>query len=74
MKVRWLIPIKGTVEGRAGGVSPGDVMELPDERAKRYLGMGYVTTHLDGELLQPFLIGTAMPPNVRDERFAKNTR
>lgn len=40
MKIRWLIPIAGTVEGQEG-VKPGDIMEVPDFNGKRYIANGY---------------------------------
>jgi hypothetical protein len=41
MKIRWLIPIAGAVEGRTEGVKPGDIMEVPDVNGKRYIANGY---------------------------------
>lgn len=41
MKIRWLILIGGTVEGRVDGVAPGDIMDVPDFNGKRYVANGY---------------------------------
>jgi hypothetical protein len=52
-KIRWRIHVTGTVEGHENGVAPGDIMELPTERAQAYIDAGYAGTDLTGPL-QPF--------------------
>lgn len=41
MRIRWLITVGGTVEGRVDGVKPGDEMDLPEFNGKRYIAAGY---------------------------------
>jgi hypothetical protein len=73
-KVRWLIRIAGPTEGKSDGVNPGDLMDLPDSSAERYLRIGYVTKLLEGPLPPVFQLGEILPASVRDERFAAQSR
>lgn len=59
MKIRWLIDIAGTVNGDLNGVRRGQVAEIDDVTARRYLANGYVTRDLDGDLPRPYRTGGA---------------
>jgi hypothetical protein len=41
MRIRWKIAVSGMVHGRVNGVKPGDIMDLPEREALRYLKLHY---------------------------------
>ena len=41
MRIRWKIAVSGMVHGRVDGVKPGDIMDLPEREALRYLKLHY---------------------------------
>lgn len=41
MKIKWKISVAGTVHNVDGGVTVGDVMEVDDSEAERYIALGY---------------------------------
>jgi hypothetical protein len=41
MKIRWLINVAGVVHGNADGVNAGDVMDLDEAHALRYVALHY---------------------------------
>jgi hypothetical protein len=55
MKVRMLIDVGGTFHNVAGGVKRGDVVEVDDDNARRYMQLGYAQSASLKELGQPYL-------------------
>jgi hypothetical protein len=53
-KYRMLVSVEGTFHGLGGGVKRGDIVELDDASAKRYLAAGYIETNLKGPVGQPY--------------------
>jgi hypothetical protein len=55
VKVRWLIDVLGPTNGDPNGFRRGQVAEIDDTIARRYLEHGYVTQKLDGDLPRPYV-------------------
>jgi hypothetical protein len=54
MKIRMLDTIYGMFENIEGGVERGDIVDLPDDNAKRYIASQLATAKLKGELPHPY--------------------
>ena len=56
MRIRWLATINGMVEGIEGGVQRGQICDLPDDNARRYIRNSLATADLKSEELpEPYL-------------------
>lgn len=73
MRIRWLLRIVGTVEGQNDGVFIGDVMEVPDHAAVRYIRNGYAeevhskSAPVDAELPEEHAVAPEPETAVVDE-------
>jgi hypothetical protein len=66
MRVRMLATIGGTFHNIPNGVKRGDVVDIDEIPAKRYIVNGIATANLKGDMAQPY-IATEESEALRDE-------